>query len=199
MRNQGFTLLELLVVLIITTLTTALLFEGLSFVMHLREQLLNQFDEAHRGQIQEYWFRSSTESLVPAYEDIPEAKIFKGERMQFSGLTISSLDADQGVPVEFAWELVRENEVTTLVYRNAQKQGWAVLSWRGSDIGQFNYLASDGQWYEQWPPNSFGTQPPQLPRAISFIGKRRETPITWLVSIHGRERPKLDLRQIDMY
>lgn len=198
MRNQGFTLLELLVVLIITTLTTALLFEGLSFVMHLREQLINQFDEAHRGQIQEYWFRSSTESLVPAYEDIPDALIFKGERTRFSGLTVSSLDADRGVPIEFAWELVTENEVTTLIYRNAQKQGWAVLSWRG-EIGQFNYLAGDGQWHEQWPPSSFDVQPPQLPRAISFIGKRRETPITWLVSIHGRERPKLDLRQIDMY
>lgn len=198
MRSQGFTLLELLVVLIITTLTTLLLFQGLGFVMQLREQLLNQFEEAHRGQIQEHWFRSSTAAIVPAYEDIPNPAIFKGEANQFKGLTIAGLDADHGVPVEFAWELNTENDVTTLIYRNAQKQGWAVLSWRG-DLGKFNYLANDGQWHEQWPPNNFGVQPPQLPRAILFIGKRRETPMTWIVSIHGRERPKLDLRQIDMY
>jgi len=198
MRSQGFTLLELLVVLVITTLTTMLLFQGLGFVMQLREQLLNQFDEAHRGQIQEHWFRNSTESLVPAYEDIPNAVIFKGEANKFSGLTIAGLDADRGVPVEFAWELITENDNTTLVYRNAQKQGWAVLHWRG-EAGKFSYLANDGQWQDQWPPNNFGIQPPQLPRAILFMGKRRETPMTWIVSIHGRERPKLDLRQIDMY
>ncbi|MEZ5671947.1 MAG: prepilin-type N-terminal cleavage/methylation domain-containing protein [Thiotrichaceae bacterium] len=198
MRNQGFTLLELLVVLVITTLTTMLLFQGLSFVMQLREQLLNQFDEAHRGQIQEHWFRSSTESLVPAYEDIPNAPIFKGEATKFSGLTISALDADHGVPVEFDWELTTDNDNVTLVYHDSQKQAWQVLNWQG-ELGKFSYLANDGQWHDQWPPANFGLQPPQLPRAILFMGKRHHLPITWIVSIHGRERPKLDLRQIDMY
>jgi len=186
---KGFTLLEMLVVLVLVGLVSTLLLQGFSYVLHLRERFLQQLNDLQQGAIQEYWFRSSTSALIANYENAEP--IFKGDSKQFSGLTLSALDADGGVPMPMTWQLHYEYGITSLRYLHTGGETWQILQWQ-SDVGEFQYLSVQGEWHSEWPP-ALGDQSPQLPRAILLTGQKRQSIFTWIVPILGRDTPPIDL------
>ena len=194
MKNkQGFTLLEMLVVLLIVSLLTTLLMQGFAYILQLRGRFLTQLSDLQQGTLQEHWFRSSTTALVADYPDIPDAKIFQGEAKQFQGLTLSALDAEAGLPTPMMWKLVFQEGSTFLQYQHSNGEVWEVSRWLG-DSGEFSYFDSAGKWYPTWPPQNLGIKPPQLPKAIMLTGLRRDLPFTWIVQLTGRDNTPLDFR-----
>lgn len=191
-RLAGFTLLEMLVVLIMIGLITVLLLQGAAYVFQLRSRLLIHLNDLQQGAIQEFWFRSTTAAIVTDYND--GKHIFRGDEHEFSGLTLAALDMTIGAPTAFAWQLQSSNGVMVLRYQNSRNEYWEVSRWTGDpDQSYFRYMAKDGEWHTQWPPQ-FGLEPPQIPRLIRLQGQRRQTPITWIVKLAEYDTTRLDYR-----
>lgn len=181
-KKTGFTLLEVLVVLVIVSLISGLLFQGLLYVLHLRSQALVQLSDLQQGRLQEAWFRTTLEAIITDYEDGKNR--FQGNSHEFSGLTMASLDNIIGVPVTFAWQIQNKDGRNTLRYRNSRGEYWDILSWSDERLAEFRYMAEDGEWHSQWPPPS-GLKVIQLPSIILFSAKRHLFPITWIVKLPG--------------
>ncbi len=190
LRLRGFTLLEMLVVLILVAFISTLILQGFAFIFQLRSRFLLQFDDLQQGAVQEHWFRSSTMAIVTDY--LEGEHIFKGEEREFSGLTLAALDAMIGVPTPFAWQLKYKEGNMVLSYKNAKDEYWEVAHWL-NDAGYFRYMAKNGEWYEQWPPK-FGVNQSQIPRAIFLFGQRRQTPVTWIVNLTDYDVTRRDHR-----
>ena len=187
--RSGFTLLEMLVVLILVSLISILLLEGVSYVLHLRSGFLIQLEDSQKGTLQEYWFWSTVSAIVTDYRG--SEFIFKGERNKFSGLTIAPLDNVTGMPSSFAWQLKQTNGVMTLQYKNSLDQSWEIAHWLGNQ-GHFRYMAADGKWHTKWPP--FGVNTAQIPRVILLFGQRRQTPFTWIVKLFDNDYTRIETR-----
>lgn len=209
-KNNGFTLLEVLVVLVLLSLISTLAFEILHQTANLRNQFLDTLDELQQGVIREHWFRSSVSALTPDYppekEVVYQARksyVFQGTETEFYGLTLTALDNDGGIPTPFGWQLeLKENE-TILRYRNSEEQWWEIMRWKGKE-GKFFYQAKDNQWYKQWPPpedkQAFEKldeiskmiavldKPAQIPKTILLDGKKDNQPFAWIVRILGKDR-----------
>lgn len=188
---RGFTLLEMLVVLVIVALITTLLMESFSFLLQLRGRFLDRLDGYQQASLQQHWFRATSAALVADYGDIPEAFTFRGEERGLQGLTLNALHRDTGVPTRFGWELEYEAGETTLIYRYADGF-WPVLRWSG-DGGGFRYLDAEGDWHGQWPPPA-RPDAPSLPEIIAFTGQRQQRTFLWLAEISGKKTPRQDYR-----
>lgn len=182
----GFTLLEMLVVLMLVSFISALLLEGFSYVLHLRSSFLAQFEDLQRGALQEYWFRSTTSAIITDYHD--GKHIFKGDEHSFSGLTLAALDQNIGVPTSFTWKMEYADGIMTLRYQNSKNETWNVSYWF-SQAGSFHYMAKDGKWHTSWPPK-VGLKIPQIPRVIQLQGQRRNKPLTWIVKLSENDETK---------
>jgi len=189
---KGLTLLEMLVVLIITSFLTALLLQGFGLILQLRTQVSTHLHDLQHGALQEYWFRNSTTSLLSDYHN--GKFIFQGNSQKFSGLTLFPLENSLGKIAPFAWQFERHEQETVLRYQKADGEYWTISRWPGQR-GSFQYQDAQGQWHDQWPPAFFKTTPPQLPQAILCLAQRRQTPITWLVSIPSYHGARYDLRE----
>ncbi|MEM7017377.1 MAG: hypothetical protein AAF512_08575 [Pseudomonadota bacterium] len=192
----GLTLLEMLVVLVLTSLLSLLLFQGLGYALTLRTRFVDQLDNLRQGAIQAHWFRSSTAGLIADYEDTPNNHVFKGDEKSFNGLTLVPLDEYAGVPTLFKWELETRQDMQVLRYHRSNAEVWDIAQWQLRDAeSSFRYLGHDGKWHDEWPPRQ-GLEPPQLPKAIMLSGYRRQQPFTWFVKMTGRYTPKEDYRAI---
>lgn len=161
-RSSGFTLLEMLVVMVLTALITTLLMGGLGMVHRLQGRFGPELFNSQHGAMYVDWFRLTVNGLMPDYPD--GAHRFKGERDRFSGLTLSPLDRPPGAPAPFAWLLQFDPVAgeTQLRYGDAGV-GATILRWPGSGA-RFSYLDAKGEKHDNWPP-PFGA-PAQLPVAI---------------------------------
>lgn len=191
--QRGFSLLEILVVLVITSLVSALLLQGFSYVLHLRSRFWTQLENLRQGAMREYWFRSSVAGLIADYPERADNFVFQGAATRFSGLTIAALDAEAGIPTPFSWRIEQRDAANVLIYQTDNAEPWQIAQWTGKD-SQFNYLDSKGRWHFQWPP-ALGEQTAQLPRAVSLSGQN--IPFAWIVRIEGLDSPKPDYRWLD--
>lgn len=200
-QHTAFTLLEMLVVLVIISMVTTLLMQSLQYVLDLRVRFVQQLDDLQQGALRAYWFRSSTRALLPDFQPSPgitqnrPVKLFKGTSRGFSGLTLAGLEAPSGVPTAFAWRLNTVNGQMQLEYHNEQEQVWPILSWTGLQ-GRFEYLDTEGEWHDNWPPTFFTRDEPipQLPEAIALHGMKRAQPFTWIVRVEGNKANPEDYR-----
>ncbi len=199
-RQRAFTLLEMLVVLVLVSMVTLLLMQGLSYVLNLRVRFVQQLEDLQQGALKAYWFRSSTAALLPDFRPLPKitqnrpAQIFQGTDVRFSGLTLAGLEAEPGVPTAFAWELTYADGMTQLQYHSEHEQTWTLLSWNGRR-GGFEYLDAQGAWHSAWPPHLFTQETgAQLPEAIALNGVLRSQPFTWIVRVTGNKNDPYDYR-----
>jgi general secretion pathway protein J len=190
--KPGFTLLEMLVVLVLVGLISTLLLQGFSYVLHLRTRFLIHLENAQQGALKEYWFRGTVAAILADYKN--GEHIFQGNERQLTGLTIAPLDNVAGVPSTLTWQLQSADGMTILNYQNSRGESWEVARWQGNE-GHFSYRAVDGKWYDQWPPK-LGMEPPQLPRLIVLEGIRHQTPFTWVVKMIERDYSRWDVRKM---
>ena len=176
---SGFTLLEMLVVLVLVALVVGLLFEGLGRVADLRLRLARHLDSALDSAIVASWFRSSVTAMLPDQDGATNA--FRGGPAEMSGLTLQPLDQPTGAVVAFGWRLAPEpsSGLVRLSYRGADGRWREISAWPGSGA-RFLYAGPDGEWREEWPPPlGAGRTPlgrvvemrqPQLPRFVRLEG-----------------------------
>ena len=182
-RTRGFTLLEVLVVLVITALVSAVLMQGMGLVLGLRDNLGEKLLDLDQLSLERNRVTFPLEGVVPDFDDGED--LFKGVEGSVSGLTIKPLLRREGRPTRFAINLLYDagSRLNTLVYQEGNDPVITLSSWEGGQA-RFRYIGVDGQWVESWPQESAPVQlgviseirPPQLPELILLDTQSTEVP-----------------------
>lgn len=161
-RFAGFTLIEVLVVLVIASLVTSILFSAMSQMLNVQRRLSETVSAQTDAAMRENWFRLLIQGLYPDERRGPAE--FKGEARTLSGLTLFPLNAPVGGAAVFTLSIEprRGSDDMVLHYKSDQTD-LTVLSWPGR-TGRFWYEDGAGQRYEQWPP--LIGDPDQLPKVV---------------------------------
>lgn len=163
-KARGFTLVEMLVVLVLTGAIVAILTQALGQVFRLQSHFGAELFNTQQGEMYTEWFRQSVNGLLPDHPDGPEK--FKGAEKEFQGLTLAPLDTSSEALQAFAWSLAFDPKSgeTQLQYSSGEK-AVVVLSWPGNS-GRFVYVDEKDETHDAWPP--FSGRWPQLPKAINL-------------------------------
>lgn len=178
-RSAGFTLLEMLVVLAITSMVFALLMESLQQAFRIQLKLNEVTSESTGDALADGWLRDLIEGLQPGERLSPQ--VFKGEPTTLSGLTLRPVSAsNEGMPTEFTLSLVvdRQQQVTRLRYRDATLE--TELHVFPSTEARFIYEDEEGAEFEQWPPNR--NDPPQIPSLVRLVWRKSDADFGELVA-----------------
>ena len=161
-HSSGFTLLEILVVMILTSLITGILLQGLQQVYRLQVHFGEEMFAYQQGAMRIDWFRSSINGIMPDYVDGKNK--FKGEPRRISGQTTAPLDAPDGALAPFVWHMDFDPKTGGMaLYSGDGNDAPLVLTWPGSE-GRFLYLDEEGRPQEFWPP--LLGKPPQVPLMV---------------------------------
>lgn len=163
-RAAGFTLIEVLVVMIMLAMIGGVLFQALERAYRLQERFGLTLFNVQQGQMVSDWYRQTVQGLHPDYPD--GANVFQGKAQELTGLSTNPLNDDFGMPTPISWKLRTqpENGTTDLVYVD-KKQETPVLSWRAKEA-RFVYLDDRQTPHDTWPPR-LGLFP-QLPTQIQI-------------------------------
>ncbi len=183
--QRGFTLIEMLVVLIMVAMISGVLFQALERSYSLQRRFGTELFKVQQGQMATDWYRQTVQGLYPNELDADDT--FRGDASSFSGLTTNPLADDYGAPTPFQWTLVtRSNQTSTeLVYRDGSAPT-TVLIWEGTDA-RFLYVDEQKVVHDQWPP-PLGLFP-KLPRQIQMKATGAGEPIFIVASVVGPTEP----------
>ena len=161
--HAGFTLIEILVVLVIVGLISATLLYAFQRVLDARLRLSTFLDGSDTPNLVAGWFRDSVDGMMPDVKGGPDA--FEGAVRTFTGLTVAPLNGMAGVPTRITWDIVYDDNTqrTYLRYRSASDQTLTIASWP-EDRGGFHYCGPDLTCYDSWPPPKVKTD--QVPALI---------------------------------
>ncbi len=190
---RGFTLVEMLVVLVLTSLAAGLLMEASTHVLGLQQRLNGQLERLRGPALSADWLRQVVQGLQPDYHD--GAHRFTGTARGFAGLTTNALSGAYGGLEPFAVVLRHDaaTDTTTLRYApgagpgavaarlaDALPQEGAVtlMRWPGN-AQRLRYWDERGAAHEDWPPPLGQWRP--LPSAITLEGDADGAGAPWLV------------------
>jgi general secretion pathway protein J len=194
-RGRGFTLLEMMVVLVIVsllmTVLTQALWMGLDLLRRARGDMTAQAVETMRLG----WYREAVAGLLPERPGGPHR--FAGEGRRFAGLSagapVEHLGATLPLRVELEYEAAADR-TRLLGFVAGTEAPMTLLSWPGR-AGEFAYLDEAGESHQSWPP-PFG-EPLQLPRAIVLkAGLEHSGPLLVYTAIEGDRRTPVGLDQV---
>lgn len=151
-RNQqrGFTLLEVIVVLMISSLIATILVQGLSLVLDTRFRVMGALTRIETEGLQTSIIVTPLRGLLPDHKD--ELGVFAGNTRQLKGLTLSPLHGTIGAPTPFAMILEHKtgDDETTLNYFENGYEPVELARWPGN-VGEFSYVGRKGVWQNRWP------------------------------------------------
>jgi prepilin-type N-terminal cleavage/methylation domain-containing protein len=197
-RVGGFTLIEMLVVLIIVAMISAIVVTSYQRILDIRVRLAAFLDGVDAPTMIAGWFRGSVEGLIADQKG--GADVFAGTSQRFTGLSVAAIDGTAGVPTRIDWELAFDPVAsrTALSYRRDDRAAMMVASWPG-DRGQLRYCDPRLVCSAYWPPaNQLGSQQlgtgtaSQLPALIILDAVRgtEEWPIVAAPQADRDPRPK---------
>lgn len=166
-RLSGFTLIEVLVVLIIVAMVSSVLFEALERAYRLEDRFGTELFKVQQGQMAVDWYRQSVQGLYPDYSN--GQNIFQGKESEFSGLSGNPLGENYGAPTPITWKIRnnRHNGTAELVYIEEKREA-VLLAWHGSQA-KFVYFDAHHNPNDSWPP-PLGLST-QLPGQIQLMAK----------------------------
>lgn len=191
-HSRGFTLIEVLVVMIMVALIGSVLFQALEQAYRLKDRFGVELFNVQQGQMATDWYRQSVNGLYPDYAD--GAHVFKGGELEFSGLSTTPLSEDYGIATAVTWRLRPEPQhgISTLLYV-VGKQETAILSWRGKEP-RFGYLDDTRAAHDSWPPRL--GQFPQLPTQIQIQSRDGADSMVLVATPMGPTAPLLRMRDV---
>ncbi len=189
--QRGFTLLEALVVLMITAMVAVVLVQGFGLLLGTRTAVQDKLVAVNEAVLEQSLFLEPIRGIVPDYPERPH--IFVGEPERLHGITVRPLQARTGTPVPFTLTLSYDprTDRTSLTYQEENTPPLVVGGWAGRK-GAFAYRDLTGNWLEAWPPKN-SLDAPQTPWLIR-LEKGSGFPTNMVASVGGTHRRALRFR-----
>ena len=195
-RTTGFTLLEMLVVLVLIGMLTALVAQALGGLGAIDASLERAEQRLQADFLAEHQLRQLGAGLVP---DPNLDNAFAGDSSSFTGLSLASLAARPGVPMPVRLAIEPAPEDSELVLHGKRPasgvvgggewvplQRWAL----GPGDWAWRYRDRDGRWQPAWPDTEPETAAdPQLPRGLALVNAATDTP-RWLLAVPAHPTPR---------
>lgn len=149
---QGFTLVEVLVVLVITALVSALLLQALAQIYRLQGRFGEQLSQSQVGVMRADWYRQLVQGLKPDFTNGKQK--FSGNAERLQGLSATLPGAAGGAPrwVELWVQRSESAAQGGSVRLRVGDQESVLFDWSARGRAELAYLDDDGQEYSQWPP-----------------------------------------------
>lgn len=193
-RQRGFTLLEVIVVLMISSLIATILIQSLSLVLNTRIRVMDSLTQIETEGLQTSIITTPLRGLLPDHKG--ELGVFAGNSKQLKGLTLSPLHGTTGAPTPFAMTLVHKigDDETALNYFENGYEPVELASWPGN-VGEFSYVGRKGVWRNRWPATlpTDAEKMLQVPRTIRLDTGLESRPIH-VVRVMGPHRRQLRLQ-----
>jgi hypothetical protein len=170
-HRSGFTLLETLVMLIISSLAVMMMFQALAGFNRSRERIGAIEGVRNNDVVVLGWVRDSFRGVVaidtPGATPKPDdpAAGLHGTADGFTALTVAPLLGPAGVPVKVQWSVEHGANGSHLIYQEEGQPPLTLPLRNASDL-HFSYLDQEGKAMTNWPPK-LGLQAP-LPTAIEL-------------------------------
>ncbi len=160
-HTAGFTLFEILVVIVITSLMGAVLMQGFSAILATRLTVSNAIGNLQEIILSQNIVVDPLRGVLPDYEKNPN--VFQGQPRNLNGQTLRPLLSVAGAPTPFKMTLDYDAalDVTVLIYEEPGRPKVEIAQWFGN-APTFKYRDIDGAWQSTWPPPSSASQTPWL-------------------------------------
>ena len=195
-HGAGFTLVEILVVLVIGSVVSALLFQMLAQTYRLRSRFAEQLGESQTGRMRADWLRQALRGLESQVQDATAPARFSGTSMVLQGSTSAPISQRGASLRSFRLEWVPQTSGWELRYADGEAP-WPLWVAGAAMPPGLRYVDDQGSEHAQWPP--LGTPPArQFSTAAAAAAQRpgttppgwRQLPAAVLVNWHdlsGRE------------
>lgn len=187
--KTGFTLIEVLVILVLVGIASTLLFQLFSQLLHLRTKFTDALDRSRTGVLETHWFRLVCQQFI--IDEGEDDAGFKGTERLIKGRALVTLEGGYGAASPVMFRLVREDGKVRLLYEEEGYKEWELGSWE-ADRYEFKYLSEEGKWRRSWPPTVGDHK--QVPAGILLNVNAVEGPVVWFVAnrcnLHWRKRSK---------
>lgn len=195
-KQNGMTLLELLVVMVILALVSSLLVQGIGTALVTYERVQHQQQQSMEPTLAYSWLKSS---LQGAQAELDEPRQFSGTSEHLLGYTHQSLMGESGQVHAFSWHLeYNQHEQLQLVYRQPNIE-WPVLTWPKNSQASFVYLTTKGKPVKHWPyyGNKQAQADGRMPSAVILEITEPGLPTQrWYTYLSGRQFPRPDYRSM---
>jgi len=181
--SKGFTLVEMLVVMVLLGLITSILFQGLDLIGKIHHRLIPKIQKLQLNILQERWFRESVSGLIAA---VNSEELFIGNSAGFRGLSISPLHSPYTAPAIIEWNIGNDIDGQTLHYQQ-QELNWKIRSYPVNADLEFLYLDQSGQWQQSWVTKLSAVKQPLLPQAIALKSLGDSSEHWWVAIINGEK------------
>lgn len=162
-RAHGFTLLEMLVVMLISGMALLLTSQALGQYRRAHTRAIASERIGREQRLSVAWFRDSVRGLYPLAAGESGEPAFEGNTDGFQGITLSPVLSPQGAPVLQAWRITRDADGGDRL--ELEERGQAlVLSLPAARGLRLHYMDSKGVLHTGWPPRLGSAR--QLPEAI---------------------------------
>lgn len=191
----GFSLLEMLVVILLVSLLASLLMQGFVYMSGAYSAVERRQTRAEQQDLLEGWIRDSIHGLINGVDgDFGKDQIFSGDEASFTGISLNALsDNPMGTPVKIVWSLERENGRLLLRYGEAplssvDKMKWhTIKEWPASVNASWHYL-HQGEWLNGFPlqASAFARDKKNvLPQAISLYVESVPLPVQIIIAVRN--------------
>jgi general secretion pathway protein J len=188
--SYGMTLLELLVVLMLVSMLSTLLMQGVGFFLGKYETVQRVQKRISETMVRRLWFVESVKGVIPHPN---ERKRFEGGPSSFTGTSIQALASEPGRPVLIKWVIDVEKRSPRLMYHERGKLLWEIMSLEGEQYS-FQYADRQFNWYKEWPQDGkLGIDGERIPHAIKLLDAKGET--YWFAHLPISPHPLISFKQ----
>lgn len=189
--QQGMTLLELLVVLMLVSMLATLLVQGVGYFLGKYEAVRRIQRQISADLVRRHWFVSSVQGMIPYH--VP-GRGFEGDALSFKGMTMQPLASEPGRPVRVKWVIDLEDERPSIKYIEGDDIKWVIDDLTGGQQFSFKYADSHLNWYEEWPqPELIEVKREKIPHVIMLVIGNDEN--LWVAGLSLFPRPVLSFNQ----
>ncbi|MGN8160474.1 prepilin-type N-terminal cleavage/methylation domain-containing protein [Salinisphaera sp. RV14] len=175
---RGFTLIEMLVALVLTTLITTLIMQGMSYLWRMQSHYDQVMINASQRDMHAAWWRQSVHDIIATRSDNPHR--FTGNAHQFSGLSLDVPGQIPGMPGAVHWKIAPQHGHDELL-----GNGLHILQLPSGS--RFVYLDSARKAHAQWSPQASA---PPLPHVIVI---KKDDAVVWAASVQQPQRRPLPI------
>ena len=187
-RELGFSLMEVLVVLVLVGLCLSLLLGGGVNFGKIFSNIEGSTQAIDRERLSIHWVRDVVGSSL-AVQKKDHTHSFTGAEKEIRGTTLMSIFSEPGKLVRYSLTLVDQGNNQYLSYL---EEGKSPINLQFiQDVDSFGYVNSKGVIFREWPPQA--ELAGLLPKLVVF-DRSEELPI--FIKINQRRHPVEDLRDL---